>query len=382
MISKTVRQPLAYKVDFEVYGMKIENLSPILLLFVALTCPSCSDNEDFSNPLDPENLRTAGSPTGLTLSPGDQLVRVSWTDISLDGIVKYRIYRRFTGDPNPQFQRIGEVDATQTEFLDTKDIKNDQFDLELGKQLFYEYRISYVDRDGVETPDPNSPPSEDTDPPKIWPIVKTTPSNPPPAPTVLLGDPTDLTVKLFWLEYEPPDDFEIFRVYSAAVDENGALGALRLVGETTKDRPFFFDEDFARDGITKVYHVVAVDRAGVEAVTKIRATSPDLPPAPPQGFRAAIIPLPAGGRYDVYFSWIPNKEADLAGYQLYATSDDGELLSRPRVDAKHSSHKFSADQAILVGQELVARQYFITAFDDTPRADGSLDESELVAAPQ
>ena len=361
--------------------MKIENLSPFLLLFVGLICTSCTGDEDFSNPLDPENLRTAGSPTGLTLSPGDQEVRVSWKDIALDGIVKYRIYRRFTGDPNPQFQRIGEVDAPTTEFLDTKNIKNDQFDLDLGKPLFYEYRISYIDRDGVETPDPNSPPSEEANPSKIWPIVKTTPSNPPPVPNVTLGDATDLTVKLFWLDYEPPEDFDIFRVFAADVDESGDLGKLRMVGETTKDRPFYFDEDFARDGITKVYHVLAVDRAGVEAVTKIRATSPDLPPAPPQGFRAAIIPLPAGGRYDVYFSWIPNKEADLAGYQLYATSAGGELLSRPRVDAKHSSHKFSGDQAILVGQRLVVRQYFITAFDDTPRADGSLDESALVAAP-
>ncbi|MDE0042899.1 MAG: hypothetical protein OXT74_12745 [Candidatus Poribacteria bacterium] len=362
--------------------MRIENLFPFLLLFIALTCTSCSGDEDFSNPLDPENLRTAGAPTGLTLAPGNQQVRVSWKHVEYDGITKYRIYRRYSGDPNPQFQRIAEVDAPTTEFLDTKDINNDQFDSELGTALVYEYRITYVDRDGVETPDPNSPPSEDADPPKIWPIVRVTPSEPPPAPTIVLGDPTDLTVKLFWQDYVPPEDFEIFRVFAAVVDDSAGLGKFRLLGETTKDRPFFFDEDFSRDGITKVYHVIAVDRAGVEAVTRIRAASPDLPPAPPQGFRAAIIPLPVGGRYDVYFSWIPNKEKDLAGYQLYASSADGELLSRPRVDAKHSSHKFSADQAILVGQRLVARKYFITAFDDTPRADGSLDESELVAAQQ
>lgn len=361
--------------------MNVKNLlSSFPLIFVALFFTSCSDNEDFSNPLDPENPRTAGAPPGLTLVAGNRQVRVSWKHVEFDGIAKYRIYRRFSGDLNPQFQRIAEVDAPATAFLDTKDINNDEFDLELGQALVYEYRISYVDRDGVETPDPNAPPSQDADPPKIWPTVKITPSEPPPAPRIVLGDPTDLTVKLFWLDYEPPDDFEIFKIYSAVVDENGDLGKLRLLGETTKDRPFFFDEDFNRDGITKVYHVTAIDRAGVEAVTKVRATSPDLPPAPPKGFRAAIVPLPAGGRYDVYFSWIPNKEADLAGYQLYASSADGELLSRPRVDAKHSSHKFSGDQAILVGQDLVARRYYITAFDDTPRADGSLDESELAAA--
>ncbi len=360
--------------------MRIENVLPFLLLLIALIGTGCSNDEDFSNPLDPENLRTAGAPASLTLTSGNQQVRVSWKHSEFDGVAKYRIYRRYTGDPNPQFQRIGEVDAPTTEFLDTKDIRYDQFDSELGLALSYEYRISYIDRDGVETPDPNSPPSEDADPPKIWPIVRITPSEPPPAPQVVLGDPTDLTVKLFWLEYEPPEDFQIFRIFAADVDENGEVGKFRSVGETTKDRPFYFDEDFNRDGITKVYHVIAVDRAGAEAVTKVRATSPDLPPAPPQGFRAAIIPLPVGGRYDVYFSWIPNKEKDLAGYQLYATSADGELLSRPRVHAKHSSHKFSGDQAILVGQKLVTRQYFITAFDDTPRADGSLDESELVPA--
>ena len=361
--------------------MNIKNLSsPFLLLSIALFIASCSDNEDLSNPLDPENLRTAGAPPGLALAAGDRQVRISWKHVEFDGIAKYRIYRRYTGDPNAQFQRIAEVDAPTAQFLDTNNIHNDQFESELGVALFYEYRISYVDLDGVETPDPNSPPGEDADPPKIWPIVRITPSDPPPAPIVVLGDPTDLIIKLFWLDYDPPEDFEIFRVYAAVVDESGDLGKLRLLGETTKDRPFFFDEDFDRDGITKVYHVLAVDRAGVEAFTKIRATSPDLPPAPPQNFRAAIVPLAAGGRYDVYFSWTPNKEADLAGYQLYASSVDGELLSRPRVDAKHSSHKFSGDQAMLVGQDLVAREYFITAFDDTPRADGSLDESALVPA--
>ena len=364
-----------------VLDMSKNLLSSSLLLFIALFLTSCSEDQDFSNPLDPENLRTAGAPPGLKLAAGNQQVRISWQHVEYDGIAKYRIYRRFSGDPNPQFQRIAEVDAPTTEFLDTNDIYNDQFDSELGAALVYEYRISYVDWDGVETPDPDAPPIQDAEPLKIWPVAMITPSEPPPAPRVVFGNATDLTIKLFWQDYEPPEDFHIFKVFAAVVDEDGQLGKSRLLGETTKDRPFFFDEDFKRDGITKVYHVIAIDRAGVEAFTRVRATSPDLPPAPPKNFRAAIVPLPAGGRYDVYFSWTPNDEADLAGYQLYASSADGELLSRPRVDAKHSSHKFSADQAILVGQDLVARRYYITAFDDTPRADGSLDESALAAAP-
>ena len=67
----------------------------LILLIAARISTGCTGNEDFSNPLDPQNLRTAGSPIGLELLPGDEQVTVSWEDTGHKGIMGYRIYRRF-----------------------------------------------------------------------------------------------------------------------------------------------------------------------------------------------------------------------------------------------------------------------------------------------
>ena len=95
------------------------------------------------------------------------------------------------------------MDAPANEFLDTQNLENDRRDTS-GRLLAYEYRVTYVDVNGVETPDPTNPPTESEEPRRIWKTAFATPSVPPPAPTVTLGDPTDLTVKLFWEGYEFP----------------------------------------------------------------------------------------------------------------------------------------------------------------------------------
>ena len=180
---------------------------PVLLALVSLH--ACTSNEDFANPLDPENLRTSGAPDGLTLYAGDQQVRVTWNDTGQAGIKAYRIYRRSTGGADTEFQQVGSVDAPANEFTDTQNLENDRRDAS-GRLLAYEYRISYVDANGVETPAPANPPAETEDPRRIWKTALATPSVPPPAPNVTLGDPTDLTIKLFWDGYEFPYDFSIF----------------------------------------------------------------------------------------------------------------------------------------------------------------------------
>ena len=131
----------------------------LFLFFVSILLSACTGGEDFANPLDPENLRTSGAPDGLTLYAGDKQVRVTWDDTGQAGIKAYRIYRRSTGGTDTAFKQVGVIDAPANEFIDTQGLENDRRDAS-GRILAYEYRITYVDVNGVETPDPANPPAE------------------------------------------------------------------------------------------------------------------------------------------------------------------------------------------------------------------------------
>ena len=139
------------------------------------------------------------------------------------------------------------------------------------------YRISHVDKNGDEVPDPAAPPDSNEDPRRLWPTASVTPSIPPPAPNVTLGDPTDLSIKSLWLDYEFPDDFEIFRVFVAGLDSGGNPLDFRLLVELVGDRKLFFDMSFKRDEITKIYRVVTVDRFGVEREYRNCSRLPESP---------------------------------------------------------------------------------------------------------
>ena len=67
------------KVKLKIVALSLSMLSA-LVFFTA-----CTSNEDFANPLDPENLRTSGAPDGLTLFAGDKQVRVTWDDTGQGG---------------------------------------------------------------------------------------------------------------------------------------------------------------------------------------------------------------------------------------------------------------------------------------------------------
>ncbi len=347
----------------------------IITVFLA-----CTNSEDFANPLDSENLRTAGSPEGLALYPGDQQVRVAWIDIGQEGIKEYRIYRRSIANSDEPFELVGKVDAPANEFVDTQNIENDRKD-SLGRVLAYEYRISYVDINGVETPDPTNPPSISEEPIRVWQTVAGTPSIPPALPIVTLGDPTDLTVKLFWENYEYPHDFSLFRVYVARDEGTGKQLAFRRIVEIKRDQHYYFDLNFRQDGESKVYRVAAVDEFGVEAITTISATSPNFPPAPPKNFRVFYAARSFfNNKYDAILSWEKNTEFDLAGYQIYSKDAEGNLIPRLSAGPRDNGLTIPGEDPIIIGQELVPRTYFITAFDDTPGPDGKRDESELVEA--
>ena len=296
----------------------------ILTMFVA-----CTNSEDFANPLDSENLRTSGAPEGLTLFPGDRQVHVSWTDTGREGIKAYRIYRRSSSNSDEPFELIATVDAGTNEYVDSQNIENDRKDAS-GANIAYEYRISYIDMNDIESPDPTNPPNVTDEPLRVWQTAAVTPSVAPPPPVVILGDPTDLQVRLFWDNYDFPNDFVFFRIYIAVYEGVEVPLEFKNVKELTRDQIFFIDDNFRQDDITKVYRVAAVDEFGVEGITEITAISPNFPPAPPENFQAVYVRRSAfNTNYDVFFTWNENnKERDLAGFQIYSKDDQDNYIQR------------------------------------------------------
>ena len=361
---------------------RIKEILFLLPLFLIITMMgACTNTGDYANPLDSENLRTSGSPDGLKLFPGDREVRITWNKIESEGVKSYKIYRRTDSKSDEPFELIGTVDATKNEFVDDQNIQNDRKAAD-GTNVAYEYRISYVDINDVETPNPENPPDVSADPIRVWPTVIVTPSISPPQPVVTLGEPADLRVNLFWENYPFPNDFDSFRIYIAFYEGVDVPLKFREAIELTREQTFYVDGSFRHDNITKVYRIAAVDEFGVEGITEITATSPNLPPAPPENFQARYISRSLfNNKYDVIMAWDDNnKENDLMGYQIYSIDKDENYVPRRLLKPGETSVTLSGEDPIVIGGDFFLRVYFISAFDDTPTVEGERDESILVEA--
>ena len=370
-----------------------------LILLICSQCliglVGCGSNDDLANPFDPDNPRTLGSPGGLKLTPGDQQVVVKWDNPGYESTAGYRIYRKFTGDPSPKFVKVSEVDGQTHQYVDKGGILNDQIDA-AGKPYFYVYRVSYVDADGIETPNPadfdksNGESITDTDAEEIlrlWPSQKTTPSDPPPKPEVIVDTSRNLIVTLIWKDYPVPKDFKEFRVSSTVPGGSKfeQVGIPYLLSS-----PFFFsDVVFNEDGEAKRYRVIAYDKYGVPSVTEIEAAAGHIPPLRPRNFVSRYRSR-LNGKYDVALMWEANTEKDLKGYQIYSTKQDekpfsqgGELAPRRFLQRMETSIILENEGWLLnAKKQLIPKLYYIAAIDKTPRPDTGLqDESILADAP-
>jgi hypothetical protein len=256
----------------------------------------------------------------------------------------------------------------------------------------YFYRISYVDKDNVESPSPelldksesSIPNSLSTDSAPIWPSASVFPSLPPPPPEIGLGLDKDLQVWLIWRDYKPPEDLDKYKVFAARVvndKEPSQLSALaELKAPLTPQQQFFIDDDFEKDGIVKVYKVVATDKFGVESRSKpFKAKSPNLPPAAPK-FRVRLIATGLD-TYRAVLSWDKSREADVIEYRIYSEKDDLEWEIREIINDINNTDTALNDRLILATEGLRPKKYFVTAVDNTKRDDGKPDESDRPASP-
>jgi hypothetical protein len=356
------------------------------LIFAAMSViliSGCAEEAERENPLDSKNKRTGGAPPGLIAQAGDSKVTLSWSNLGLEGIVEYRIYRAYL-DPNAgEFQFVATVPAGSTgpvfEYTDTG-LQND------GDNKYY-YRLSYVDRDGFEIPDPDDPQNL----PQGWFLLSIIPSKAPPAPDVrVVEDPElqgDLQVRLNWEGYlnNAPDDIAGFKIYSAPKAEEGfEQQPLNLVAKIDDPKVEFYIDgndydneiiNFWGDGVTKLYQVVAYDEVGVESDSPvIEGTSPNLPPSPPPQVRGNF--FLGINSYDVRIEWNRNPEPDLIGYVIYALLPDGTREFKKIINDVNETVAIISDRYVVFEGLPVPKQYYVTAFDRTPREDGKRDESE------
>jgi hypothetical protein len=350
----------------------------IVSISFSLFVNGCSEDVERENPLDAQNMRTGGVTPNVTARAGDSQVALSWLNLGLKGVKEYKIYRAYLTPEPDQFQYVATVSAGDTDkysYTDTG-LLND------GENVYY-YRVSYVDDNGQETPDPNDPKNLSIN----WSVLKIIPSLAPPVPEVKVMEDQDLKIRLVWEGYSKiaPTDMGGFKVYLAPKAEEGQE-QMPLALVSTIDDPkveFYIDGNdyandiinFRKDGVSKLYKVVAYDKVGVESDSPILVgTSPNLPPKPPAQVKGTFnLGL---NSYDVRLEWARSLEPDVIGYKVYALLPDGTKEFKGwKLDPNDKAINIT-DRYIIVEGVPMTKQYYVTAYDNTPKPNDINDESE------
>ena len=367
---------------------------PVALLVTLLI--GC-ENSDFANPWDVRNLRTHGAPDIEQVRPASGRVTLTWIESGLEGIEAYQIYRNYIlpeADPTEGTlpgELIGTVPADREVGRRYEFVDDNQGAGLIDDHGTYVYRIAYV-AEGQTIPNP-------TDPPLDWPSYSVIPSAPPTPPAfgepITLGDSKELELTLFWIGYKAPLDIGEFRVYMGPVGAENLERVKQLPVDPQFPDPttWFFRAIFDQDGVRRAFRIAAVDKAGVESESPVfELTSPNLPPpAPPQVVDDPIQHL-FSDRYDISIRWQASLRGgreipDVVGYRIYATFYDisNERLvwqKRQTLSRNTFSYTLEAENPIAFEGNLYYKDYYVVAYDNTPREDGSDDESPLPPLPE
>ena len=107
--------------------------------------------------------------------------------------------------------------------------------------------------------------------------------------------------------------------------------------------------------------------------TIVEGTSPNLPPAPPHGVKSTF--SLGINNYEVSLTWRRNLEPDVIGYVVWALLPSGASEYKKKIDDVNETVATISDRYVVIEGLLYVKNYYITAFDNTPKEDGKRDES-------
>ncbi len=249
---------------------------------------------DMSPPQAPAELKTAVDKDEVTLT---------WNPAGEEDCAGYNIYRSLHYEEN--FERINNkpVKVGQENYVDRK----------LKPATIYWYYVTAVDKSGNESGRSYTAPANVGD----W--------LPPEPPRALKGVVGPGRVLLSWTANKE-EDLAGYRVYQAMEEKAEIYHRLQLEPLTTES----FEHSLPEAASTNPYYykITAVDRSGNESGFSniVGLKLPDVTPPFPPVFMSA-----AAGEGKIVLSWHPNRDRDLAGYELYRQEegDAGGASKRP-----------------------------------------------------
>jgi hypothetical protein len=271
-------------------------------------------------------------PTGLAVSTGNSELTINWSANTETDLAGYNLYRS-TDDVT--FTKINTSTLTGTSYVDTG----------LTNGTTYYYQLSALDTSNNESTKTAS--------------VSGVPDGTAPAsPSGLNGSVGDSKATLNW-SANTETDLSGYNVYYST--DNVAFSKLNTTIVTTTT----YEVLNLSNGTTYYFAVTAVDNFNNESA---RSTSVSVVPQPLDTVAPSVVQdvYAEPGDESANITWSPNTETDLAGYNVYKSSDGGVTFTK-------------VNTTLIIGTNFVVQglindstyQFYVTAQDTSGNESGS-----------